>query len=161
MVTIISPRSGPRREDVAARRLIDGNRATIERLADQFSNGAYSARKAQAAAPAEPQAEGLIIRHGAAPPPGAPRPYIRVSPNKRVVVVDFETNRQMHFLGEIRRVDGRWKFVLATRENGFHAAVSPEVGNMLTDLDGAAMGAGRDDAALAEEIRARLGYTDI
>lgn len=162
MAHIISRRDGPRREDVAARRLIDANRATIERLADQFSNGAYSARKAAAAAPSEPQPEGLIIHAGGPAPAGPPRPYVRVSPNKRVVVVDFETSRQMHHLGDIRRVDGAWRFVLATKANGYFQPAAAAVAERLGSLDGARMGGGRDDAALAAEIETLLeGLPDL
>jgi hypothetical protein len=158
MATIISRRSGPRKEDAAARRLIDSNRATIERLADTFSNGAYSARKAAAAAPPEPQAEGLIISHGRAAPSGPAVPRIRISPNKRVVVMDEETSRQMHFLGEIRRAEGVWRFVLATKANGFFAPVDADIAARIATLDGAPMGAGRDDDSLAAELTALLGY---
>ena len=45
MVDIISKRSGPRAEDVRAKKLIEENRGAITRLADQFSNGAYSASR--------------------------------------------------------------------------------------------------------------------
>ena len=155
---IISRGSEPRREDVAARRLIDSNRATIESLADRISNGAYSARKNAQARPAEPQAEGLSIHHGATFQSIEPRPYVRVSPNKRVVVVDYETGRQMHHLGDVRRVDGRWRFVAATRANGFFAPLDESVAARIASLDGALMGAGRDDDALAAELTVLLGY---
>jgi precorrin-6B methylase 2 len=158
MANIVSRGSEPRREDVEARRLIDGNRATIERLADQFSNGAYSARKAAARAPVEPQPEGLIIHVGGGAAAAEPRPYVRVSPNKRVVAVDYETGRQMHHLGEIRRVDGRWRFVLATQANGFFAPLDDALAGKLTAMDGAVMGAGRDDDALSAELGRLLGY---
>ncbi|CDX61181.1 hypothetical protein LCM4577_14320 [Mesorhizobium sp. LCM 4577] len=46
MVEIISKRDGSRREDVAMKRLIEQNRATITRLADHISGGSYSAGKA-------------------------------------------------------------------------------------------------------------------
>jgi hypothetical protein len=47
MVDIFSRRDGPRPEDARIRRLIEDNRATIDRIADHISNGAYSARKAR------------------------------------------------------------------------------------------------------------------
>lgn len=157
MTHLFSGRSEPRREDAAARQLIERNRDVIERLADQISNGAWSARKAAAATPAaEPQPQGLIIRHGGVPAPAEPRPYVRVSPNGRVTQVDYETNRQMRHLGEVRRVDGVWRFVLATGANGFFSPLDEEAAARLADLDGARMGAGRDDARLAEEIAERL-----
>ena len=45
MVEIISKRDGPRREDVQVKRLIEQNRSTIVRLADQISGGGYSASR--------------------------------------------------------------------------------------------------------------------
>src|SRR4051812_42963893 len=96
------------KRDVEAKRLIEQNRGTIERLADQLSNGAYSASRAPKA---EPQAQGLIIHVlGGKAESTTPEPYVRISHNDRVVVVDHETGRQLHYLGEIRRVDGRRRF---------------------------------------------------
>jgi hypothetical protein len=158
MMHIISRGVEPRREDVAARRLIESNRSTIERLADQFSNGAYSARRAASQRPADPEPEGLTIHVGGSAAAVEPRPYVRVSPNKRVVVVDYETARQMHHLGDVRRVDGRWRFVAATRTNGFFAPLDEAIAERIAPLDGAPMGAGRDDAALAAELSQLLGY---
>ncbi len=161
MVYTISKRSGPRREDVEARKLIDSNRGTIEKIADQISNGAYSAQRKAAAAPSEPRPSGVIIHHlSSAPKPVEPRPYIRVSPNRRVVVVDGETSRQMHHLGNIQRVDSTFRFMLATKANGFFAPVDDEIAEQLASLDGAAMGGERDDKALAAEITALLGYEE-
>jgi hypothetical protein len=161
MVDIVSKRSGPRREDVAARQMIDKNRQTIERIADQISNGGYSANKARQAAPKEPQAAGLIVSDlgGVARRPAElPKPYVRISPNGRVVVVDDNTNLQMHFLGELRRSNGATRFALATKANGFLAPLEPELAEKLAALDGAQMGGARTDAGLATEIRTLLGY---
>jgi hypothetical protein len=160
MVDIISKRSGPRTEDVAARQVIARNRQTIERIADQISNGGYSANKARKAAPKEPEATGLIMSDlGAARRGSEPeRPYVRVSPNGRVVVVDDNTNLQMHFLGQLRRSDGVTRFVLATAENGFLSPLDADLAGRLAALDGAPMGGARDDAGLAAEIRTLLGY---
>ncbi|MEO1512507.1 MAG: hypothetical protein AAFU70_10560, partial [Planctomycetota bacterium] len=85
------------------------------------------------------------------------RPYVRISPNRRVVVVDLETNRQMHFLGERRVSDGQRRFVLATADNGFFSPVEAEVAAALADLDGAVIGPARDEAKLAREIGVQLG----
>jgi hypothetical protein len=159
MVEIVSRRGGPRREDVEARRVIKSNWGTIERLADQISQGAYSASKQAARPAADPAPEGKVICDMGAPRPAAePAPYVRVSPNKRVVVVDYETGRQMHHVGDVRRRDGVWRFDLATRENGFFAPVDADVAARLASLDGVVMGGERDDAALAAEISALLGY---
>ncbi len=155
---IVSKRSGPRREDEAARRLIDQNRHTIERLADTLSNGAYSAGRTAAKAP-PPQASGLIMSDLRAPRRlEDPKPYVRISPNRRVVVVDETTSRQMHHLGELRRIDGRLTFVLATRANGFFSELDADLALRLAPLDGAALGAGRTEAGLSAEIGTLLGY---
>lgn len=158
MVGIVSKRSWTRREDIAARRLIETNRGLIERLADQISQGAYSASRR--AAPAEPEPEGLLIHDlGTARAVGSgPRPYVRVSPNRRVVVADLETGRHLHHLGEIRRLDGAWRFVVATPANGFLAPVEPDIAERLAPLDLADLGEHPDDAALARAVAAHLGY---
>ncbi len=118
-----SGRAEPRREDVAARQLIERNRATIERLADHLSSGAFSASRQ--AAPV-PQPEGLMHpRPGwAAGGRARPSPYVRISPNDRVVLADHATGRQLEFLGQIRRQDGVRRFVLATKANGFFAELA-------------------------------------
>src|SRR5262245_38807303 len=101
----------------AARSLIERNRATIERLANQFSSGAYSAARAR---PPEPQPQGLIIHTlGGGTTAEAPSPYVRISPNERVVVADHVSGRQLQFLGQIRRENAVRRFVVATRANGF------------------------------------------
>lgn len=158
MVDVFPRRSPPWSEDRRARDLIEKNRQTITRLADQMSNGAYSASKRQAGVPSEPEARGLVFSDlGAGKKAVVPRPYVRISPNRRVVIVDLETNRQMHFLGEIRRVDGARRFVLATAGNGFFSPVDRAIAARLDALDGAAMGPERDERALAREIGERLG----
>jgi hypothetical protein len=144
------------KRDVEAKRLIEQNRGTIERLADQLSNGAYSASRAPKA---EPQAQGLIIHVlGGKPASTTPEPYVRISHNDRVVVVDHETGRQLHFLGEIRRVAGQRRFVLATEANGFYAAVAAEVGAALSTLDGADVDGADGEQHLAAAIGQRLGF---
>lgn len=158
MVDIISGRSGPRAEDERARRLIEANRPTIERLADQLSGGAWSARRR--AKPEEPRPEGLIIHSAPARIPDAPpQPFVRIALNGRVSLVDANTGKQMHHLGDLRRRDGREAFRLATRENGFFSPVAPDIAAALSDLDGRDLD-GRDRAggerALIADISARL-----
>lgn len=154
MVDIISKNSAPRREDQKARALIEKNRATITRLADQLSNGAYSAsRRGENKAP-EKKASGLIISDlGATRPVSEPKPYVRISPNNRVVIADAASGRQMHYLGELRRKDGALRFVLATKENGIFSPVDPEIAKPLAALDGVAIGGDRTEEMLASEIR--------
>ena len=148
------PRGSTRREDVAARQLIDRNRGTIERLADHLTNGAYSASRQPRP---EPQPEGLIIHALGGPPPlDKPSPYVRISANDRVVLADAETGRQLAFLGELRRVDGVRRFVLATTANGFFAALDGDMAARLASLDGRALGRDYVEAQLAADIGARL-----
>lgn len=144
-----------RRDDVAAKQLIERNRATIDRLADQLSAGAYSASRKPRAAP---QPEGLSI-HVLGGPAAAdpPRPYVRISPNERVVLADHASGRQLQFLGQIRRQDGVRRFVLATKANGFFAEVGDEAATSLAELDGVALERDYDDDRLSADIGARLG----
>ena len=80
MVEIISKRDGPRREDVQVKRLIEQNRSTITRIADQISGGGYSASKTPRQAP-KPQ--GLIIHDlGTARPAEEPHPVVRITNNE-------------------------------------------------------------------------------
>lgn len=158
MVHIISKSSGPRSEDVRARSLIERNRGTIERLADQLSNGAYSASR-RAVAPAPPQASGSLIGYdGVGRAVDEPRPFVWIRPNHRVLVVDLNTSRQMHYLGEVKRIEGVWRFVLATAANGYALALDADLAGRLAPLDGVAMGAGRTDAVLTAELSRLLGY---
>lgn len=158
MSDLFSKRPAPWSGDPRARALIENNKATITKLADRLSNGAYSAAQRRAAEPKEPQAKGLIFSDlGEGKVATEARPYVRISPNRRVVVVDFETNKQMHFLGELRVVDGQRRFVLATKENGFFSPVDAEVAAALASLDGAVIDRSRNETVLAGEIGACLG----
>lgn len=159
MVDIISKRSGPRREDVPVKKLIDQNRGTIEKIADQISNGAYTANRQARNKPSEPAPQGLIISDLSAPRAAdEPEPYVRISPNRRVVVADANTNRQLHHLGEIRRIDGEVRFVLATKANGFFSPLDAEVAAALGAFDQLPLGPDRSQDLLAQEITAALGY---
>ena len=101
MVDIISKKSGPRREDVVAKRLINENRATITKLADQLSGGKYSARHQR---PAPPKPDGLILHDMGSSTVDETDydPYVRITRNGRVVLVDGGSNTPLHHLGELR-----------------------------------------------------------
>lgn len=156
MVEIFSKQSGPRREDVAAKRLIDQNRTTIERLANHLSGGDYKARLKP---PAAPQPSGFILHDmsgGARAVPASP--YVRISQNDRVVLVDGETSKQMHFLGEVRYsgpVERR--FVLATEENKFHFPLDEDLCRKLAEIDLKSITDTYSEEDLAAEIGERLG----
>lgn len=157
MVEIFSKRDGPRREDVAARRLIDQNRTTIERLANHLSGGDY---KASLKPPAPPQPSGFILHDmsGGARADSPPSPYVRISLNDRVVLVDGETGKQMHHLGEVRdNGPASRMFVLATRENNFHFPLDEDLCRKLADIDRKTVSDTYSEEDLAAEIGERLG----
>jgi hypothetical protein len=157
MIDIVSKRTGPRPEDERARRLIEANRPTIEKLADRLTNGAWSARKQPA--PTTPEPQGLIIHTARATARTAPaRPFVRVAVNGRVSVVDLDTGVQMHHLGDVRRQDGRSRFRLATRANGFFSPVDPEIAAALADLDGHVLDGRDGERVLVEAIGDRLRF---
>ncbi|SON57425.1 hypothetical protein HDIA_3884 [Hartmannibacter diazotrophicus] len=156
MVEFFSKSSEPRREDAHMRRVLEQNRSTITRLADQFSNGAYSASKQPRE---EPKAEGLIIHALSGPVRSdVAEPHVRVSVNGRVIVMDLSSGRQLHHLGEIRRIDGERRFRLATRENGFFSPVDGDISGALADLDDCRITPDFPEPRFVEEIGQRLGY---
>ncbi|TIS94648.1 hypothetical protein [Mesorhizobium sp.] len=155
MVEIISKRDGPRREDVQIKRLIEQNRSTIVRLADQISGGRYSASRKPRQ---QPKAEGLIIHvGGGAAPVAEAKPCIQVTMNGRVISKDQNTGRQLHHIGDIRNRDGEPTFVLATKQNGFFSPVEGSVAEALADLDGSRLAASYTEEQLAADIGAKLG----
>ncbi|MGI9449034.1 MAG: hypothetical protein ACR2QH_00005 [Geminicoccaceae bacterium] len=155
MVDIISKRDGPRREDVAAKRVLRENRGTIHKMMDHLSGGQL--RSMQQPAPA-PEAEGLIIHIGRATDArDQVSPYVRISVNGRVVVADRETSRQLHFLGELRGPRRRQRFVLATKENGFFALVEDQLKEMLAEFDGKEISRDFSEEDLIEALTKRLG----
>ena len=154
MVEIISRANGPGRGDAEVRRLIENNRATITRLADHLSGGSYSAGKKPRP---EPQAEGLVVHVVGSAPREEAKPAIRVSLNGRVVVVDENCGRQLHHVGDIRRLNGCETFLLATKENRFFAPVEEPIASALADLDGRRLEHDYGEETLASDISRRLG----
>ena len=156
MIDIISKRDGPRREDVAAKRLIDRNRPVIEGLANYLTGGNYAAMRRP---PAAPQPDGLILHDlGAGQSADVEhRPYVRISLNDRVVLVDGNTNKQLQFLGEIRDgPDGR-RFALATAANKFFSPLADDLCETLSPLDGRLVSEAFSEDHLASEICKLLG----
>jgi len=154
MVEIFSKRDGPGREEAHFRKVLQENRSTIVRLADQLSQGGYSASKKPKAMP---EAEGLIIHVGSGTPkPEVPKPYVRVSHNGRVIVMDLNSGRQLEFLGELRRYAGGISFILATYENGFFSPLADNVADVLFDLDGMRIDADFTETQLCEALAERL-----
>lgn len=155
MVDIISKRDGPRREDVAARKVLRENRGTIHKMIDHLTGGQLQSR---AQTPKTPEPAGVVIHTGRViDSRDAARPYVRVSINGRVVVADQESSKQLHFLGEIRGPRRSRRFVLATKENGFFAVVEHDLELKLADLDGRAITGEFSEEDLVRTISERLG----
>lgn len=156
---IFSKREGPRAEDVRAKRLISENAHVIRKLADQISNGGYTAMQ-QAKTKAPPQPKGLIIHDlGNARAASDPQPYVKVSLNNRVVLADMSSGRQLHMLGEIRRGFPASHFVLATAENGFFSPLPAEIAESLAPLDGVQITREFGEKALAAAVQDHLGLS--
>ena len=148
--------SSERPEDKQAQAHIKRNWGTIEKLADTLSGGKYSADKAKKAAP-PPQAQGLIIVDQAGPRlPETPVPYLRISMNGRVVLADNSSGIQLDFLGQIKRLNGEQRFVIATAENGFIAPLAPELYDKIADLANRTINRAYSEDDLAEDIKTRL-----
>jgi hypothetical protein len=155
MVEIISKRDGPRREDAQVKRLIEQNRSTIVRLADQISGGGYSASRKPRQ---QPRAEGLVIHVGGSTAPAADaKPSIQVTMNGRVISKDQNTGRQLHHIGDLRNRGEDQIFVLATKQNGFFSPVDEQIAEALADLDGSRLTATYTEEQLACDIGAKLG----
>ncbi|MGB8815428.1 MAG: hypothetical protein WCC57_19810 [Paracoccaceae bacterium] len=153
---IYSKRSGPRAEDQQAKQHLARNWGTIEKLADTLSGGKYSADKAKKAAP-PPQAQGLIIIDQARPRLAeVPVPYLRISVNGRVVLADTNSGVQLHFLGQLKRVNGDVQFVIATTENGFFTPLEPELADKIADLANRVVNRSYSEDDLAKDIKTRL-----
>lgn len=154
MVDIFSKRDGPRLEDVKARRLLSENAGTIRKLADQISNGGFSKMRAdQARRQQEPVPDGLIIHdQKARMQSDLPEPYVKVSLNNRVVLVDKTTGRQLQMLGEIKGNFLSRHFVLATKANGFISPLDADAHALVAHLDGVALTDDFTDRTLAETL---------
>jgi hypothetical protein len=153
---IISKKSGPRAEDQQAKQHLQRNWGTIEKLADTLSGGKYSADKARKAAPPA-QARGLIMVDQARPRlADDPVPYLRISTNGRVVIADKGSSVQMHFLGQLKRVEGEMRFVIATKENGFFTPLDAGLYEKIADLADVSLNRSYSEDDLAEDIKTRL-----
>jgi hypothetical protein len=154
---IFSKKSGPRLEDAQARQHLQRNWGTIEKLADTLSGGKYSADKARRAAP-PPQPDGLIIVDQAGPRVAdVPAPYLRISSNGRVVVADANSGVQIHFLGQLKRIDGAVRFLIASAENGFFSPLAPDLQSKIEDMAGRTINRDYPEEDLAKDLKSRLG----
>ena len=156
MLDIFSKKTGPRAEDQQAKQHLARNWGTIEKLADTLSGGKYSADKAKKAAPG-PQAQGLIFVDQARPRlPDVPVPYLRISINGRVVLADTSSGIQLHFLGQLKRINGMMQFVIATAAIGFFTPLDPDLYDKIADLADKPVNRSYSEDDLAQDIKTRL-----
>ena len=162
MVDIFSKRDGPRLEDVKARRVLTENAGTIRKLADQISNGGFTRLQAdQARRNSTPRPDGLIIHDlKATSRVDVPEPYVKVSLNNRVVLVDRSSGRQLQMLGEIRGNFLAKSFVLATRQNGFLSPLDDDMFAAIGHLDGASLSETFSEDDLAQSLESLLVPAD-
>ncbi len=157
MVEIVSRGDGPRPQDARLKAFLDRNRATITKLADHLTQGGYSAGKRAQATPQRVEDKTIVhVLGGAASGATKSRPVVRATLNGRVVVVDDNSGRQLHHLGEIRRRGGEIVFLLASAENGFSAPLPEALLAALADLDRATLAADGGEDALVRELAMRL-----
>ncbi|MEO7380172.1 MAG: hypothetical protein ABIV25_00345 [Paracoccaceae bacterium] len=155
---IISKRSGPREEDKHAKAHVRQNWGTIEKLADQISGGSYSANKARVGGKKDgPQASGLIfVDQKARPRVDVPEPYLRISLNGRVVLVDKNSGIQLHFLGQLKRHNGVVRFEIATKANGYISALDPDLEALILDLADKPVDRAYTEDSLSCDLKSRL-----
>ncbi len=159
MVDIISKKDGPRKEDVHLKKMLRENQGTIRNLADQLTQGNFSAQQRAKQVNQKPQQESgtkyfiLSSKDNSGPP----EPYIRISINGRVVIVDDRTSKQMHHLGEIRAAKEGKKFLLATAENKFFSPADKDLTDMLHECDGLEINGDFTEEMLSKKIAEILG----
>jgi hypothetical protein len=155
---IFSKSSGPREQDKQAKAHVKQHWGTIEKLADQISGGSYSTNKARASAKKEkPQASGLIfVDQAPSRAADVPDPYLRISMNGRVVLVDKNSGVQLHFLGQLKRHNGVVRFVVATQANGFITAVDPDIEALILDLADKPLDRSYTEDDLFRDLKSRL-----
>lgn len=156
---IFSKRDGPRIEDAQAKRMLKENAGTIRKLADQISNGGYSRMQAEdARRKQQPKPDGLMIHDfKVLASTDAPLPYVKISINNRVVLVDSNNGRQLQLLGEIRGNFIKKTFVFATKENGFISPIEEDTRESISDLENIEITSNYSEKDLAKDLEERLG----
>src|SRR5260370_19098419 len=128
MVEIITKRNGPRKEEAAARRFLRENSATRMKIGNQLSGGRLPEKPV-----VNPMQGTPAIRRACAAPSRTEdrRPYTSISLNGRVIVIDFNSGRQLDYIGEIRGQGGGRRFLLATTGNLFFSPLAPPLQQLL------------------------------
>ena len=156
MVTIISKQEGPSKKEAELKHTLRENRATIQGMTQALKHGPM-AHLAQPTVQAPPAVSTTSVFYRKTSSQGDARPYVRVSLNGRVVLVDYETGNQLHHLGDVRGKKDAAKFALATKENGFFAALDGEFAEALKSLDGRAIPNREAEDAFKTDVAAALG----
>ncbi|MDE4909603.1 MULTISPECIES: hypothetical protein [unclassified Methylobacterium] len=138
------------------KRILTENRGTIDQIKRAITGGGARTRIIETPSPEVTRAYGT--RRSAAEK--SVTPYIRLSPNGRVVVADFESGRQLHHVGDLRGPRQALRFVLATKENGYFAPLDAAVAERLAALDGTVVTDANTEDGLKREIAARLGIEE-
>jgi len=161
MIDIISKSDGPRKEDVRAKKLIKENQHVIRGLADRLTQGQYSASQAAKNAPPKPEFQSsthmVNIPESTVKPPV---PYVRISMNGRVVIVDQETNKQLHYVGEIRNQHGGEVFLLASKKNGFFSQADEDLLAHLDEFDHSKLTQDYTEEMLKHDLSKKLGFEE-
>jgi hypothetical protein len=84
---------------------------------------------------------------------------LRISMNGRVVIADTSSGIQMHFLGELKRVNSEKRFVIATKENGYFTPLDNEMAEKIADLADRPVNRNYSEDDLAQDIKTRLQIT--
>lgn len=143
---IISKQDGGDRREREFKRVLQENRHTIDSLARHLTQGPTLTRpKAENASVTEEVGRSFGFRQNNVE--REIEPWVRISPNDRVVLMDAATSRQIAHLGALRGRGRERTFVLATRENGFIAPLDNERASALRHLDGCRLQEGDDEFA--------------
>lgn len=159
---------GARKEEKEAKRFIQRHRHVIDGLASQLTGGALPSaplapgRRAASdeASPAAASSAATVVRvFTGAPPPQTARPYVRIRPDGRVVVMDLSTARQLLLVGVVRGGGRLRRFELATATNGFYVPLDEALREDLVDLDWTVVPDEASETRLCEAIAVGLGFS--
>ena len=157
MVTIISKQDGPSKKEAELKQHLRQNRGTLEGMVKALKHGPMAHLAQPEPTIQAPQGSGKTVFYKNTSSEGDAKPYVRVSMNGRVVLVDYETGSQLHHLGDVRGKGAAAKFALATKANGFFAPVEAEIAEALKGLDGRAAGDRETEEAFKADVAAALG----
>jgi hypothetical protein len=155
MVQILSKQDGPGKQEVEFKRFVNQNRGTIDQIANALTGGALA--KARQPSPIVVPEASVVHGYRSRGAERETAPYIRISPNGRVVVTDYETGSQLHHLGDLRGSRQTRRFVLATKENGYFDPLSEDLQAKLLVLNGIGIPDEAAEDQLKGEIATQLG----